>query len=84
MNSNLRGSINTLFLLLYLLCRCIIDSKAAKFSAESCTMLTNFGEMVVRELEKEKILAAQKHEAKALLQVKDNILRAVNMIRYGS
>jgi len=44
-------------------------------------MLANFGEMVVRELEKEKILEAQKHEAKALSQVKDSALRAINMIR---
>ena len=44
-------------------------------------MLANFGEMVVRELEKEKIIEAQKHEAKALSQVKDNVLRAINMIR---
>ena len=41
-------------------------------------MLANFGEMVVRELEKEKILEAQKHEAKALSQVKDSALRAIN------
>jgi hypothetical protein len=80
------GSISSLIMwtamFLYLsIARCIIDSKPTKFSADSCTMLANFGEMVVRELEKEKILEAQKHEALALSQVKDSALRAINMIR---
>lgn len=35
------------------ICRCIIDKKARKFDAESCRLLSNFAEVVVREIEKD-------------------------------
>ena len=60
---------------------CIIDDKPTKFSAESCTMLANFGEMVVRELEKEKTLELQQLQSQVLSHEKDNMLRAMNLIR---
>lgn len=36
-----------------LTCRCIIDRKQRHFDAESCRLLCNFAEVVVRELEKD-------------------------------
>ena len=44
-------------------------------------MLANFGEMVVRELEKEKTLELQQLQSQVLSQEKDNMLRAMNLIR---
>ena len=35
-----------------LTCRCIIDHKQRVFDAESCRLLCNFAEVVVREIEK--------------------------------
>ena len=35
--------------------RCCIDTKPRKFDAESANLLCNFAEMVVREIEKEKM-----------------------------
>ena len=46
-------------------------------------MLANFGEMVVRELEKEKTLELQQLQSQALSQEKDNMLRAMNLIRWN-
>lgn len=34
---------------------CVIDLKPRQFDAESCTVLANFAEVVVREIEKEKM-----------------------------
>ncbi len=34
---------------------CVIDPKPRTFDAESCNLLCNFAEMVVREIEKEKL-----------------------------
>lgn len=39
---------------------CIIDTSPREFSAENCSMLANFGEMVVREIEKERQIQDQK------------------------
>ena len=36
----------------WLTCRCIIDRKQRTFDAESCRVLCNFAEVVVREIEK--------------------------------
>ncbi len=36
-------------------CRCAIDTQPRSFDAESCNLLCNFAEMVVREIEKEKV-----------------------------
>lgn len=46
-------------LLIHRACSCIIDTRPRKFDAESCSVLANMAEMVVREIEKEKALAAQ-------------------------
>lgn len=35
-------------------CSCVIDRVPRNFDAESCMMLTNLAEMVVREIEKDK------------------------------
>ena len=43
-------------------------------------MLANFGEMVVRELEKERVLEMQKRQNEALSKEKANVLRAMNLI----
>ena len=37
-------------------CRCIIDKVPRQLSAESCALLCNFAEMVVREIERDKVL----------------------------
>lgn len=39
---------------------CVIDTSPREFSAENCSMLANFGEMVVREIEKERQIQDQK------------------------
>ena len=36
-----------------LLCRCIIERQQRRFDAESCRLLCNFAEVVVREIEKD-------------------------------
>ena len=36
-------------------CRCIIDKVPRQLSAESCALLCNFAEMVVREIERDKV-----------------------------
>lgn len=36
-------------------CRCVIDRRPRQFDAESCNLLCNFAEVVVREIEKEKL-----------------------------
>ena len=60
---------------------CIIDDKPRKFDAESGIMLTNFGEMVVRELEKEKMLELSREESARLAKEKTQLLRAINVCR---
>lgn len=40
--------------------RCIIDKEPRTFEAESCNMLANMAEMVIREIEKEKALEEHK------------------------
>ena len=60
---------------------CIIDDKPRKFDSESGVMLTNFGEMVVRELEKEKMLALSREESARLAKEKTQLLRAINVCR---
>ncbi|GAX75883.1 hypothetical protein CEUSTIGMA_g3326.t1 [Chlamydomonas eustigma] len=59
---------------------CIIDRKPVKFNAESCTMLSNFGEMVVRQIEKDMALEQQQQKNDVLTQEKSNMLRAISMI----
>jgi GAF domain-containing protein len=60
---------------------CIIDDKPRKFDAESGRMLSNFGEMVVRELEKEKMLALSREESARLAMEKSQLLRAINVCK---
>ena len=43
-------------------------------------MLANFGEMVVRQLEKERVLEIQKRQTEAITKEKANVLRAMNLI----
>ena len=41
------------------MCRCIIDRKQRKFDAESCRLLCNFAEVVVKEIEKDEARVRQ-------------------------
>ena len=66
------------------LCRCIIDNQSRTFDSDSGTMLANFGEMVVRELERDKVLEMQRRASEALSQEKTQLLRAINCFRYST
>jgi hypothetical protein len=59
-------------------CRCVIDRKPRVFDAESCMMLTNMGQMVVRELEKDAALAAQTQMSAALSAERKQLMKAMN------
>lgn len=54
--------------------RCIIDSKQRTFDAESCNVLANMAEMVVREIEKDVMLEQQKLKA---LETSTQLIRAL-------
>jgi hypothetical protein len=64
---------------------CIIDNKPRTFDAESCNMLANMAEMVVREIEKDKALEEQRlrqqHQRKKEDQAK--LLRVFDCFRCG-
>ena len=64
----------------FALSRCIIDSAPRTFDAKSCSVLANMAEMVVREIEREKVLAVQL----AANSSKDHeaLLRAIDSYRY--
>ena len=49
----MQGTCNGVDTVLCLMCRCIIDRKERQFDAESCRLLCNFAEVVVREIQKE-------------------------------
>mmetsp|Transcript_8938 Transcript_8938/g.19085 ORF Transcript_8938/g.19085 Transcript_8938/m.19085 type:complete len:704 (-) Transcript_8938:2515-4626(-) len=62
---------------------CIIDNKPRQFDAENCTMLTNFGEMVIREIEKDAMLQMQRQKSEALTQENTQLLRAFDCFSEG-
>jgi hypothetical protein len=58
-------------------CRCIIDDKPRHFDANSCNLLANMAEMVLREIEKEAML--QEQRLKQQLQSEQRqLLRAID------
>lgn len=62
---------------------CIIDSKSRQFDAESCILLANMAEMVVREIEKEKMLEHQKAKSALLTKENKQLLRAMDCFSEG-
>jgi hypothetical protein len=67
--------------ILLIVCRCIIDAAPRTFDTKSCSVLANMAEMVVREIEREKVLAMQL----AANNSKDHeaLIRAIDSYRYG-
>ena len=64
-----------------LLCRCFVDFKPRRMDAESCMILNNLSEMVVRELEKDVYLSQQRQQAQQLQQLNVGLLRAMDSFR---
>lgn len=62
---------------------CVIDNKPRTFDAESCNLLANFAEMVVREIEKDKVLAQQAQKSAVLSQENSQLLRAIDCFGEG-
>lgn len=62
---------------------CIIDTKPRRFDAESCNMLANMAEMVVREIEKEKMLQHQRQRSELLSKENTQLLRAIDCFSEG-
>lgn len=60
---------------------CIIDNKPRCFDAESCNMLTNMAEMVVREIEKDVMLEAQKAKSVQLHLENNQLIRALDCFK---
>eukprot|EP00891_Asterochloris_glomerata_P001527 jgi/Astpho2/1527/Aster-05401 len=59
---------------------CVIDKKPRHFDAESCNLLCNFAEVVVREIEKEKLRA---NESMRLSRQTSGLLRALDCFSQG-
>lgn len=62
---------------------CIIDNKPRVFDAESCNMLANMAEMVVREIEKDQMLEQQKIKASMLSAENTQLIRALDCFSEG-
>jgi len=62
---------------------CIIDRASRRFDAESCMLLANMGEMVVREIEKESLLEEQKKKSAQLTVENTQLLRAIDAFNEG-
>ncbi|KAG2454256.1 hypothetical protein HYH02_001289 [Chlamydomonas schloesseri] len=62
---------------------CIIDNKPRRFDAESCNMLANMAEMVVREIEKDKLIEAQKIKSEMLYRENHQLIRALDCFNEG-
>ncbi|PNW70925.1 hypothetical protein CHLRE_17g739250v5 [Chlamydomonas reinhardtii] len=62
---------------------CIIDNKPRQFDAESCNMLANMAEMVVREIEKDKLIEAQKIKSEMLYRENNQLIRALDCFNEG-
>lgn len=61
-------------------CRCIIDDKPRQFDANSCNMLANMAEMVLREIEKDKMLEEQRLRQQRQSEQRQ-LLRAIDCFR---
>ena len=66
---------------LWLPCRCFVDTKPRRMDAESCMILNNLSEMVVRELEKDVYLSQQRQQAQQLQQLNVGLLRAMDSFK---
>ncbi|MEW5298840.1 MAG: hypothetical protein WDW36_001918 [Sanguina aurantia] len=62
---------------------CIIDVVPHRFDAQSCNLLANMAEMVVREIEKEAMLQAQTQKGLELSQQNQKLLRTIDCFREG-
>lgn len=62
---------------------CIIDRVPREFDADACMMLVNLANMVVRELEKDKMLAEQAAKSAVLTQENTQLLRAIDAFSEG-
>lgn len=65
----------------WLPCRCFVDTKPRRMDAESCMILNNLSEMVVRELEKDVYLSQQRQQAQQLQQLNVGLLRAMDSFK---
>ena len=61
-----------------------MDTKPRRMDAESCMILNNLSEMVVRELEKDVYLSQQRQQAQQLQQLNVGLLRANGQLQGGS
>lgn len=57
--------------------RCIIDDKPREFDANSCNLLANMAEMVLREIEKDAVLQAEQRRQQ-LQSEQRQLLRAID------
>lgn len=64
--------------LVLVVCRCFADTAARHFDAHSAQILSNFAELVTRELEKDIVLAVQQHETKNLHGLYGQLLRSMD------
>ncbi|KXZ50686.1 hypothetical protein GPECTOR_15g370 [Gonium pectorale] len=62
---------------------CIIDNKPRAFDAESCNMLANMGEMVVREIEKDLMIEQQRLKSEQLYRENNQLIRALDCFSEG-
>ncbi|KAG2489421.1 hypothetical protein HYH03_012059 [Edaphochlamys debaryana] len=62
---------------------CVIDNKPRAFDAESCNMLANMAEMVIREIEKDTLLEQQKARSELLTQQNSQLIRALDCFQEG-
>lgn len=63
---------------------CVIDPKPRKFDAESCNLLCNFAEMVVREIEKDKLRVTEsiklQNQTSSLMRAIDTFNEAIMLV----
>lgn len=65
-----------------LVCRCIIDKVPRTFDAESCNMLANMAEMVVREIERDRELLERRLKERRSHQEHQQLLRAIDCFEW--
>eukprot|EP00884_Botryococcus_braunii_P002377 jgi/Botrbrau1/1213/Bobra.0163s0021.1 len=66
---------------------CVIDLKPRQFDAESCNVLANFAEVVVREIEKEKMRLVEsariRSQTNGLLRAMDHFNEGIMLVNMG-
>ena len=63
--------------------RCVIDTKPRTLDTEQMTLLCNFAEMAVREMEKDKLRSLQRGNSLADEMTADGMHRAVKALTEG-